>query len=122
MHELDDETWKLACRYCGGRDPRIPRKISVEVLDEYNESWTPAEFQALIAGAIELIPAEYREAAKVTLSGCDPEGYGGSLRISYQRNQNAQEVADEVHRALDYALDRQARERAEYKRLKEKFG
>lgn len=122
MFEIDDETWKFACSYCGG-DPRIPIPISVEehVLGQY-ESLTLTEFQDLIANKIEQIPLEYRASVRVELDACDHEGYGGALTISYDRLQTSEEVAARVKRAIDYALSYLGKERADYERLKKKFG
>ena len=117
--ELDEETLAFIFAYCG-RDPRQRKEVTREAFCEYgSEEWSLAEFQEIIAAAIESIPPERREAARVELEG----GYDEStcLKISYADWQSDEEVAKDVASALRYANEKLARERIEFERLKRKF-
>lgn len=117
--EVTAEMHAAMARYCGG-DPRVPREVSVEAMDEREGDWTLAEFQQLIADAVAKIPEEARAAARVELE----RGYEESthLKITYRRMNTPEEVSGRIKRALEYVVSNMNSERATYERLKEKFG
>lgn len=114
---VDRETEALAMQYAG-RDFRSRRKVIEEPVAEYfDEEWALPAFLAMITDAV---PAEHRDKAIVRLEG----GYDGgfSLKVSYFRDETDEEVASRVRDALAYAGNVQKDERAEYERLKQRFG
>lgn len=114
---MDAETMALCVSYAGPDFDR-PREIVVEALCEYGgHEWSLEEFQADLASAIASIPADKRAATKVELEGDEYL----KLRIWYRRLETDAEVQERVARCLEYAQERQARERATYESLKRKF-
>lgn len=117
--DLDEDTLHRACSYFG-RDPRVPREIVDEVLYEFGgETWSLDEFLVMINAAVAQIPPERRHTAKVELNGGYEEST--SLKISFARTETPAEVATNVGRAIAYAREQQAGERATYEALKRKF-
>jgi hypothetical protein len=121
MTEYDEETLRLMISYCG-RDPRIPRAISIDVFSFCSsETWTLSEFQEILLSAIDEIPLQYRTTAKIEFDSGYYDEYGGSFELSYTRPQNDAEIEADVNRAYVYARDRLNQEYREYTYLKANF-
>src|SRR6266704_339996 len=94
--EFDDETLSLMKAYCG-RDPRIAITISITALEKWgNDSWTIAEFAAMLDAACLAVPENVGDAALVELTGY--EGERPRLIIRYDRLQTPEEVAKDVQK------------------------
>lgn len=104
-------------RAYSGHDPFVPQSVTREVLSAYPyESWTLAEFRRLL----DSVPAEFQDTATIELEGGWDES--SSLKIRYADVQSAQEMQASVERFMEYREERAVREKAEYDRLKKKFG
>jgi hypothetical protein len=118
---LDAATMELVIRFCG--DPRIPKRCKEIALDKYvtlDEKYTIEAFQELIAAVIARIPPECRGSATVKIaSGGDD--YSGGMEIAYRRLETHEEMESRAAHGLEYARSSQAKERAEFERLKGKF-
>lgn len=116
--EWDAETLAIVRGYCG-HDPREPENIVVKVFQESSGRWTLKRFQELIGNAVARIPIEYLDTATVEL--IDEPDVGSWMTITYIRPENDAEIAENVRQALNYARERQEKDRATYERLKLKF-
>ena len=114
----EEEMWRIASRYCGG-DPRLPRMVRVSVLSlfPWSNEWTPAEFLAEVSDAVAQIPPDAQN-AKVDWDGDESPW----LSMTFDRIETADEVTDRIGRALAYACEAMAEDRATYDRLRRKFG
>jgi hypothetical protein len=110
-----------------GRAPQIGESVVIEVCSqEISSDWNVPllQFNTWITKAIQEIPEEFRETAKFTID-CDCD-FGNDMTISYERPQTAEEfrAKQEEREQRQRAMRRQdeLRERAEYERLKAKYG
>jgi hypothetical protein len=71
----------------GGGDTVYPRTVQVELFSEYGDAkWPLAEFAAMVSAALEQVPPEYRNCARVELDGGDlVRGGIGYLRAWYTK-------------------------------------
>lgn len=103
----------------------MPKMIREELIIDTEwsiEGMTANEFGAYVAGLVNRVPPEYRDAARVVNVGYDEPSYV----LQWERPQTEQERIDEEREQREKAeLNRQnieKRERSEYERLKAKFG
>jgi hypothetical protein len=118
MDDLDEADLAHARAYTGGFERR---KVTRTVFSEYGEeSWALEDFLADIEEAVAEIPGDKRAVATVELEG----GYDEStrLKISYPDVESDDELRERIERAVAYARNRKAEERAEFERLKAKYG
>jgi hypothetical protein len=118
--ETDHEARSTAISYAG-RDFDKPRLVTIEVLYEYSGEWSLADFQRLVAEAIQSIPPQYRDVAKVELKDCGYDS-GSKFSISYVGPESQETVNERIRRCEEYVNDCRRREQATFIRLKAKFG
>ena len=118
--ENDPEGYEIACGYAG-RDFDKSKVVTIEAFSSYGDTWDLNGFKQAIDDAIDSIPPECRERARVELESGGGD-YSGNLKISYCGPESAATVADRVRRCKQYVAERRRSELATYEALKKKFG
>lgn len=114
------EAERLKRNYAGA-DYDKARTVGAIAFCKYgDEHWTLGDFLTTINNAVATIPAQAREGATVDLESGDYET-SGNLVIKYMRVETSEEVANRVQRCEAYVRECEAKDAAEYKRLKAKF-
>lgn len=119
-----DEIELIAMRYAGV-DYRQRRNVLVEAAEWDDDFSMPvADFIAELQSAmVDDIPAAYREACVIGFErGGGYDESHGTLRICYTRPESDDEVNARIDRAHEYAREQMTIERAQFERLKAKFG
>jgi hypothetical protein len=111
--ENDPEGYKMAVQYAGAMFDQ-PQIRLMEVLHEYDFSYSLKEFQELFGGAINSIPEEFRDSAIVELED-------NRLRIAYMGREGDDAVAERIRRCEEYVASQRETERQTYEWLKKKF-
>lgn len=115
--EWTPERLQMARSYAGGAWDK-PRMIEEVVESAYSDAaWSLDEFREVL----DSVPAEFADTARVVFES-DPYDGGAWLKVTYARQETPEEVTKHVAKIAAYVLEQEAEERADYVRLKAKFG
>lgn len=97
---------------------RKQRYVDDEVIPSYQTRHKLTDLIAALQAALLRAPEEYRDIAEVKIDGGD---YSASIDFCYSRTETEEEAVEREAREESYRTECEAKERAQYNRLKSKF-
>src|ERR1041385_6128707 len=120
--ENDPDGYRMAQMYAGKNFDK--RRIKpIETFSEYSGAeWRLDEFREILDAAIDAIPPECRDSARVELEEVGHYESSVKLVVRYIGPEPQSEVDDRISRCEQYVRQSRSEERKQYERLKQKFG
>lgn len=123
LDDLDEETRAAVLAYVGGRKNLEPYLIEFELeCFDSDAEWSLLEFRELLDQVEARLPDEFRKYIKIEFETAEYDANGGRLIIKGKRMITEKELQEKLKNVLDYVNNKRRIEKADYERLKKKYG